>query len=146
MEHLEVAVEQGGDLEPGNSLTALLRDLSITELCLLIAIKHLTQIYDGEPFNFEMVYHEFVKFKRRKLSLLPEERSVLSKCWEQLLDLELVMAVQGGPGRSRGLQDNFALHTGQVPAEVLESAVKDYPQCPTEVVQWLSSSHHAASH
>jgi len=146
MEHLEVAVEQGGDLEPGNSLTALLRDLSITELCLLIAIKHLTQIYDGEPFNFEMVYHEFVKFKRRKLSLLPEERSVLSKCWEQLLDLELVMAVQGGPGRGRGLQDNFALHTGQVPAEVLDSAVKDYPQCPTEVVQWLSSSHHAASH
>ena len=26
------------------------------ELCLIIAMKHLTTIYEGEPFNFEMVY------------------------------------------------------------------------------------------
>ena len=26
------------------------------ELCLIIAMKHLITIYDGEPFNFEMVY------------------------------------------------------------------------------------------
>jgi hypothetical protein len=30
--------------------------VSILELCLIIAMKHLTEIYEGEPFNFEMVY------------------------------------------------------------------------------------------
>ena len=54
LEHLEAAVDQAGSLEV-NSLSDQLRDLSVTELCLLIAIKHLEQIYDNEPFNFEMV-------------------------------------------------------------------------------------------
>ena len=30
--------------------------VSILELCLIIAMKHLTDVYEGEPFNFEMVY------------------------------------------------------------------------------------------
>ena len=30
------------------------------ELCLIIAMKHLLTIYDGEPFNFEMVYKGMV--------------------------------------------------------------------------------------
>lgn len=30
--------------------------LSMLELSLVIAMVHLTKIYDGEPFNFEMVY------------------------------------------------------------------------------------------
>lgn len=30
--------------------------VSVLELCLIIAMKHLTTIYEGEPFNFEMVY------------------------------------------------------------------------------------------
>ena len=34
----------------------LILGLSILELCLVIAMKHLTEIYDGEPFNFEMIY------------------------------------------------------------------------------------------
>ena len=31
--------------------------LSILELCLVIAMKHLNDIYDGEPFNLQMVYN-----------------------------------------------------------------------------------------
>lgn len=30
--------------------------VSVLELALIIAMKHLTEIYEGEPFNFEMVY------------------------------------------------------------------------------------------
>merc|ERR1712115_764672 len=82
LEHLQFALECSNNSEV-NSITNQLRDLSITELCLLIAIKHIEHIYDNEPFNFEMVYHEFVK--RRKYSTLPDERSVVSKCWENLL-------------------------------------------------------------
>jgi origin recognition complex subunit 4 len=145
MEHLQYALESTNNMEV-NSMTNQLRDLSITELCLLIAIKHIEQIYDNEPFNFEMVYHEFVKFKRRKYSTLPDERSVVSKCWEKLLELELV-SPRGGTGRSQGgIREQFSLHTGQVPPAVLGQAVEKYPHCPTEVIQWLSSSHHTASH
>ena len=144
MDHMERAVEAGGSLET-NSLTDLLKDLSVTELCLLIAIKHLEQIYDQEPFNFEMVYHEYVKFKRRKYSMLTDDRSVVTKCWETLLELELVSA-KGGGGERPGVARQYSLHCGQVPASVLSQAVSSYPHCPTEVQQWLHSSHHAAGH
>ncbi len=30
--------------------------LSVLEMCLIIAMKHLTDTYNGEPFNFEMVF------------------------------------------------------------------------------------------
>ena len=146
LEYLETAADCDG-LE-NNGLTDMIRDLSVTEICLLIAIKHLEQIYDNEPFNFEMVYHEFVKFKRRKYSTLTDDRSVITKCWENLLELELVSAkTQGrGQGGGGGVQEQYSLHVGQVPASVLVQAVEKYPHCPTEMLQWLHSSHHTASH
>lgn len=143
LNHLDTGVDLGGNLET-NSMIDLIRDLSVTEICILIAIKHLEDIYDGEPFNFEMMYHEFVKFKRRKFSTLPDDRSVLSKCWENLLELELVSA-KGGGGRG-GVQEQYSLHVSQVPASNLKQALEKYPNCPTEVIQWFSSSHHTASH
>lgn len=146
LEHIEAAMDQAGSLEV-NSLSDQLRDLSVTELCLLIAIKHLEQIYDNEPFNFEMVYHEFVKFKRRKYSMLTDDRSVITKSWENLLELELVTPKSGsGRGAGGGVQEQYSLHVGGVPASVLVQAVEKYPHCPTEVSQWLHSSHHSAGH
>jgi len=145
LDHLQTALDCSSNMEV-NSMTSQLRDLSITELCLLIAIKHIEHIYDNEPFNFEMVYHEFVKFKRRKYSTLPDERSVVTKSWENLVELELVSPRGTGSRSQGGVQEQFSLHVGQVPPAVLGHAVEKYPHCPTEVVQWLSSSHHTASH
>ena len=34
----------------------MLHGVSVLELCLVIAMKHVRQIYDDEPFNFEMVF------------------------------------------------------------------------------------------
>ena len=85
MEHLRSAAEATSMLEASNSVSSQVADLSILELCLLIAIKHLSQIYEGEPFNFEMVFHEYLKFKRRKMATLPDERGVVSKAWETLV-------------------------------------------------------------
>ena len=34
----------------------MLAGLSVLELCLLIAVSHLSDLTSGEPFNFEMVY------------------------------------------------------------------------------------------
>ncbi|XP_013917711.1 PREDICTED: origin recognition complex subunit 4 isoform X1 [Thamnophis sirtalis] len=35
----------------------IVHGLSVLELCLIIAMKHLNDTYEGEPFNFQMVYH-----------------------------------------------------------------------------------------
>ena len=88
IEHLRSAAEATSMLESSNTLSSQVADLSILELCLLIAIKHLSQIYEGEPFNFEMVFHEYLKFKRRKMATLPDERGVVSKAWETLVRKE----------------------------------------------------------
>uniref|UniRef100_A0A8C4ZB91 Origin recognition complex subunit 4 n=1 Tax=Gadus morhua TaxID=8049 RepID=A0A8C4ZB91_GADMO len=40
-----------------DAMTNVLHGLSILELCLVIAMKHLNDIYDGEPFNLQMVYN-----------------------------------------------------------------------------------------
>lgn len=144
LSHLKAAQASCVHLESSNPLADQILDLPILELCLLVAIKHLAQIYDGEPFNFEMVYHEYVKFKRRKMPSLTDERSVVSKSWETLLLLELVQPKGGRAGSG----DDFSLHLPAVAAhpDVLASAVERHPHCPTEVAQWLASSHHVASH
>ena len=39
------------------SVAAMLRGVSILELCLIIAMKHIVELNgDDDPFNFEMVY------------------------------------------------------------------------------------------
>jgi len=145
MEHLRSATESICMLETSNSLSAQVADLSILELCLLIAIKHLSQIYEGEPFNFEMVFHEYLKFKRRKMATLPDERGVVSKAWETLVGLELVKP-KGGAGK--GAQEQFVLHVPSLATcpDVLASAIEKLPNCPTEVAQWVSSSLHSSTH
>eukprot|EP00088_Acartia_fossae_P032040 TRINITY_DN3284_c0_g2_i2.p1 TRINITY_DN3284_c0_g2~~TRINITY_DN3284_c0_g2_i2.p1 ORF type:complete len:433 (-),score=79.04 TRINITY_DN3284_c0_g2_i2:482-1780(-) len=122
-------------------LDLIIKDLSILEVCILIAVKHLSEIYDNEPFNFEMVYHEYVKFRRRRLTTLTEEKSVIFKCWENLMSLEFIVAKVGGE-RSRSQQLEYLLNISHLPAATLKKSVEKYPNCPTEVLQWLNSSTH----
>ena len=134
--HLEGAVKEVVMLETSNTLSSQIADLSIMELCLLIAIKHLSQIYEGEPFNFEMVFHEYLKFKRRKMATLPDERGVVTKAWETLVSLELVKP-KGGAGK--GAQEQFVLHVPSLATspDILAAAIDNIPNCPTEVrISW----------
>lgn len=39
------------------SVCFLSSGLSILELCLVIAMKHLNDVYEGEPFNLQMVHN-----------------------------------------------------------------------------------------
>ena len=41
----------------GDSTLAMLQGLSVLELCLVVAMKHLVDISGGGTFNFEMVYN-----------------------------------------------------------------------------------------
>ncbi|RUS71330.1 hypothetical protein EGW08_020895, partial [Elysia chlorotica] len=59
--------------------SAMLHGVSILELAIIIAMKHLTDIYEGEPFNFEMVYSEYLKFARHRSGMQVYEKAIVMK-------------------------------------------------------------------
>jgi len=126
---------------PHVHLENVIVDLSIVEVCLLISAAHISDIYDNEPFNFEMVKREFVKFKRRRFPALPGGESVVMKCWENLIAQEFILPKTFGD-RLGGQQSEYILNTSHLPRCVLKKAIENYKNCPIEVVQWMSSSVH----
>jgi origin recognition complex subunit 4 len=47
-------------------------------------MKHQTEIYDGEPLNFEMVYRRYLKFSSQNSTVQNVERPVVLKAFEHL--------------------------------------------------------------
>lgn len=120
-----------------DSKSSLLHGVSILELCLIIAMKHLMEIYDGEPFNFEMIYSEYIRFAQRRSSIQAFDKAVVMKAFEHLLALELIRPLDGGTSKVQKeyRQMTLLLH----PTQILD-ALQKYPNCPTEVKHWASSS------
>ncbi|XP_062852971.1 origin recognition complex subunit 4 [Trichomycterus rosablanca] len=116
----------------------ILHGLSILELCLIIAMKHLNDIYEGEPFNFQMVHNEFKKFLQRKShSIHNFEKPVVFKAFEHLLQLELIRPVDGGVCK---VQREYQLMRLMLDHTQVMEALQRYPQCPTDVKQWAVSA------
>nr|XP_006005569.1 PREDICTED: origin recognition complex subunit 4 [Latimeria chalumnae]XP_006005570.1 PREDICTED: origin recognition complex subunit 4 [Latimeria chalumnae] len=121
-----------------DSKANLLHGLSVSELCLIIAMKHLNDIYDGEPFNFQMVYNEFQKFNQRKAhSVHNSEKPVIMKAFEHLHQLELIKPVEGPSIR---IQKEYQLVKLLLDNNQIMDALVKYPQCPTDIRQWAASS------
>eukprot|EP00093_Oithona_nana_P003109 03109.XXX_79308_77978_1 [CDS] Oithona nana genome sequencing. len=133
-EELEVASIQNVFEDQNQSADlVILSGLTLIETCVLIAIKHLQVIYDGQPFNFEMAYHELDKFVSTKAKMLKQERNVVMKAWETLIDLELITPVD----RGTKIQKEFKLHQLQIFSDVILKAVdKNVPQ---NVIEWANS-------
>ncbi|XP_067405593.1 origin recognition complex subunit 4 isoform X2 [Emydura macquarii macquarii] len=112
--------------------------LSVLEICLIIAMKHLNDVYEGEPFNFQMVYNEFQKFIQRKAhSIYNFEKPVVMKAFEHLLQLELIKPIDGPSLRA---QREFLLMKLLLDNNQIMDALQLYPNCPTDVKQWATSS------
>ncbi|KAH8023419.1 hypothetical protein HPB51_014534 [Rhipicephalus microplus] len=95
--------------------------LSMLELSLVIAMVHLTKIYDGEPFNFEMVY---------------KGSSQVGKAFQQLEASEFVQPV------SRSLatvQYEFRLMQLLVDPSQVHEVVHRSSSLPTELAHWAVS-------
>lgn len=114
----------------------ILAGLTLIEICILIAIKHLQVIYEGQPFNFEMAYHEFDKFVSTKAKMLKQERAVAMKAWETLIDLELITPVDKGTK----ILKEFKLHNLQVFPDVILKVLDGVPQ---NVKEWATSGSYA---
>ncbi|XP_028662359.1 origin recognition complex subunit 4 [Erpetoichthys calabaricus] len=121
-----------------DSKANILHGLSVLELCLIIAMKHLNDVYDGEPFNFQMVYNEFQKFVQRKAhSVYNYEKPVVIKAFEHLHQLELVKPMDGPSVR---IQKEYQLVKLLLDNSQIMEALQRYPQCPTDVKQWAASA------
>uniref|UniRef100_A0AAQ6AAE9 Origin recognition complex subunit 4 n=1 Tax=Amphiprion ocellaris TaxID=80972 RepID=A0AAQ6AAE9_AMPOC len=116
----------------------MLHGLSILELCLIIAMKHLNDVYEGEPFNLQMVHNEFKKFLQRKSnSMYNFEQPVVMKAFEHLQQLELIRPVDGSSAKT---QREFQLMRLMLDHSQIMEALQKYPQCPTDVKQWAMSA------
>ncbi|XP_006636292.2 origin recognition complex subunit 4 isoform X1 [Lepisosteus oculatus] len=121
-----------------DSKANILHGLSVLELCLIIAMKHLSDIYDGEPYNFQMVHNEFKKFLQRKShSIHNFEKPVVMKAFEHLHQLELIKAVDGPSVKT---QKEYQLVRLMLDNGQIMEALQKYPQCPTDVKQWATSA------
>lgn len=120
-----------------DSKAAMLHGISVLELCLIIAMKHITELYDSEPFNFEMVYKEYQKFTQRRASVQSFEKSVVLKSFEHLCALELVCSTDGSNSK---VQKEYRQMSLLVDSTQISDALQRYPGCPTDVMQWAQSS------
>lgn len=115
----------------------LLNGLSVLELCLIIAIKHHSTIYDRDPFNFEIILGRFNKFAKTSTSMQGVERAVILKAYEHLKNLEIISPVSGGAAK---VQKEFQMNKLMLTYGQIDQAVAKYPALPTEVAQWAQSS------
>lgn len=116
----------------------MLHGLTILELCLVIAMKHLNDVYEGEPFNLQMVHNEFKKFLQRKSSSMYHfEPPVVMKAFEHLQQLELIRPLDSASSRTQREYQLMRLMLDQ--SQIME-ALQKYPQCPTDLKQWAMSA------
>ncbi|CAI5762500.1 origin recognition complex subunit 4 [Podarcis lilfordi] len=121
-----------------DSKANIVHGLSVLELCLIIAMKHLNDTYGGEPFNFQMVYNEYQRFVQRKAhTVYSFEKPVVMKAYEHLLHLELIKPVEGP---SMCTQREYLLMNLLLDNNQIMDALQVYPNCPTDVKQWATSS------
>ncbi|XP_065494019.1 origin recognition complex subunit 4 isoform X2 [Caloenas nicobarica] len=121
-----------------DSKANIVHGLSVLEICLIIAMKHLNDVYEGEPFNFQMVYNEFQKFIQRKAHCMYNyEKPVVMKAFEHLVQLELVKPLERPSVRA---QREYLLMKLLLDNNQIMDALQVYPNCPTDVKQWAASS------
>ncbi|CAH6788630.1 origin recognition complex subunit 4 isoform X2 [Phodopus roborovskii] len=121
-----------------DSKASIIHGLSVLEMCLIIAMKHLNDIYEEEPFNFQMVYNEFQKFIQRKAhSVYNFEKPVVMKAFEHLQQLELIKPMERTSVNS---QREYQLVKLLLDNTQIMNALQKYSNCPTDVRQWATSS------
>ncbi|XP_013107998.1 origin recognition complex subunit 4 [Stomoxys calcitrans] len=115
----------------------LLCGLSVLELCLVIAIKHHSEIYDRDPFNFEIIFSRFNKFAKVSSTMQGIERPVALKAFEHLRNMELLLPLTATTCK---VQKEFEMHKMALTYTQINQTVQRYQALPTEVQQWSQSS------
>lgn len=123
-----------------DSKAAMLHGVSVLQLCLIIAMRHLTDLYEGDPFNFEMVFNEYQKFIQKKAHTVQQfDKAVVLKAFEHLVALELVKAAEHTTASSTRTQKEYRAMSILVTSSQLAEALNTYPSCPSELKHWSNN-------
>lgn len=118
-------------------MVCMIKDLSILELCLVVAMKHQNVIFDDEPMNFEMVYQRYKKFAGQT-GVNTVEYSVVYKAFERLKEMEIIVPVNSSGERLK--KKEFVLYSFILTNQQVEEALNSYENLPTDISQWAFSS------
>lgn len=124
-----------------DSYVIILSKLSQLELALVIAIKHQTINYEREPFNFEMIYTQFLKFLKRNATSMITERSVVLKAFQRLQELEIIVPLKKTIGNTMGkVPLEYQLYNFNLTEDQVKEGVELNKQLTTELKQWAISN------
>lgn len=119
-----------------DDVVKLMTGLSVLEICLLISIKHHCDIYDNDPFNFEIILTRFNKFVIKSTTMKNIERDMALKRFENLKYQEFIVSM-GAEGK---VQKEYQMYKLNIEPDMIDSAVQKYKNLPTEIEQWAKSS------
>lgn len=112
--------------------------LSVLELCLIISICHHSEIYDQEPFNFEMIYDRYCKFASRNSTLLVTKRQVIIKAFERISVMQLILPV--AVIENKNVLREYRLYKCSVSLDKVKTASNIYYRLPPVILQWIDSN------
>ncbi|XP_070507382.1 origin recognition complex subunit 4 [Chironomus tepperi] len=113
----------------------LINGLSVLEICLLISIKHHSEIYDNDPFNFEIILTRYNKFALKSSTMQNIDREVVLKAFENLKYQEFIAAI----GHEGKMQKEYQMHKLLIFPDNIERALQKYHNLPTEIEHWSKS-------
>ncbi|XP_050297559.1 origin recognition complex subunit 4 [Anthonomus grandis grandis] len=120
-----------------DNVVQILQDLSVLELCLIVAMKHHNEIYDNSPMNFEMIYSRYVKFANKHATMQNVQRPVVMKAFEHIENLELISMINQNNSK---LHKEYQFFKLLVTAQQVSDSISKSVGLPTEVIQWSNSS------
>ncbi|XP_015366640.1 PREDICTED: origin recognition complex subunit 4 isoform X2 [Diuraphis noxia] len=112
--------------------------LSVLELCLVISICHHSEIYDQEPFNFEMIYDRYCKFASRNSTLLVTKRQVIIKAFERISVMQLILPAV--VIENKNVLREYRLYKCSVNLDKVKTASNIYFRLPPVILQWIDSN------
>ncbi|XP_050423590.1 origin recognition complex subunit 4 [Adelges cooleyi] len=115
-----------------------LTGLSVLEFCLIISICHHLEIYDKEPFNFEMIYARYCKFALQNSTLLLTKRQVVMKAFERIATIQLILPV--AVIENKNVLKEYRLYKCFVSLDKVRLASNNYYRLPPVIHQWIDSN------
>ncbi|KAJ8960326.1 hypothetical protein NQ318_004060, partial [Aromia moschata] len=115
-----------------DDMVQVLQDLNVLELCIVISMKHHSEIYDNQPMNFEMILSRYIKFANANSNIQTVQRPVIMKAFEHIQNLELISMISSAPR----VQKEYQFFKLLVTPKQISEAIKNSLGLPTEVIQW----------
>lgn len=105
----------------------------------VVAVRYQVLNNEREPFNFEMIYSQYLKFCKKFSTALITERSVVLKAFQRIQELEIVVPIKKTNGNSHGkVPLEYQLYSFNLTDEQVSEGVKLNNELTTDLRQWAT--------